>query len=73
MVEGFKSYEQFDLSQKATLKSAVVHPDYDHYALTHVNDIAIITFTEPLELNDKVQLIAWNQDEDVTFVGEMSS
>lgn len=67
---GLHDYSKTNEGQKMTIKKVVMHPDYKDGSSFYANDIAILTFTEPVELNDKVQFIKWNQDNSFPSVGE---
>lgn len=69
IVAGLHDLGQDKDFQIVMIKEKVIHANYKDGSATSSNDIAVLTFSEPLKLNARIQAIAWNQHENITFVG----
>lgn len=72
VVAGLHNLTKVEEGQVAIFKHVQLHPSYRRKKVPPFlyKDIAVITFAEPLELNDRVQPIAWNQDASFPAVGD---
>lgn len=73
IVAGLHNLKQPNNTQTVIMKSYANHPDYNksEFGASFANDIGIVTFASPLSMTDNVKAIAWNQNENVTFLGDL--